>query len=160
MMNEERGGGKLHKNYFFIAVRPQIGKKTKTFLLLCLYIIFSTAKNVRDNWSMWIKNITKHKLFLEFYKSNMTDLQMLGNSFFEFAWYRRTKDLIMLIDPKVHLFENSLLKVLAQLHSPKLRKVGTTLKLFFATQPFIFSIAVIPWLQFPIFPSTGHWSFP
>ena len=67
----------------------------------------------------------------------MTDLQMLGNSFFEFAWYRRTKDLIMLFDPKVHLFENSLLKVLAQLHSPKLRKVGTTLKLFFATQPFI-----------------------
>ena len=45
----------------------------------------------------------------------MTDLQMLGNSFANLAWYRRTKDLVPLFDPKVHLFENSLLKILAQL---------------------------------------------
>ena len=31
------------------------------------------------------------------------------------AWYRRTNDLVSLFDPKVHLFENSLLKILAQL---------------------------------------------
>ena len=35
--------------------------------------------------------------------------------FANLAWYRRTKDLEPLIDPKVHLFENSLLKMLAQL---------------------------------------------
>ena len=31
------------------------------------------------------------------------------------AWYRRTEDLVPLFDPKVHLFEYSLLKILAQL---------------------------------------------
>ena len=30
-------------------------------------------------------------------------------------WYRRTKDLVPLFDLKVHLFENSLIKILAQL---------------------------------------------
>ena len=34
---------------------------------------------------MEIKNITKHMLCFEFYKPNMTDLQMLGNSFCEFC---------------------------------------------------------------------------
>ena len=46
----------------------------------------------------------------------MTGLQMLWNIFCEMALYRRTKDLVPLFDPKVHLFENSLLKMLAQLH--------------------------------------------
>ena len=45
----------------------------------------------------------------------MTDLQMLGNSFANFAWYRRTIGLVPLFDPKVHLFENSLLKILGKL---------------------------------------------
>ena len=45
----------------------------------------------------------------------MTDLLMLGNSFCEFGWYRRTKDLVPLFDPKVHIFENSILKMLSQL---------------------------------------------
>ena len=45
----------------------------------------------------------------------MTDLQTLGNSFCELAWYPRTKDLVPLFDSKVHLYENSLLKMLAQL---------------------------------------------
>ena len=40
----------------------------------------------------------------------MTDLQMLGNSFANLAWYRRTKDFVPLFDTKEHLFENSLLK--------------------------------------------------
>ena len=35
--------------------------------------------------------------------------------FANLAWYRRTKDLVPLFDPKVHLIENSLLKILAQL---------------------------------------------
>ena len=52
----------------------------------------------------------------------MTDLQMLGNSFGELAWYRRTKDLVSLFDPKVHLFENSLLKSLAQLQGCELQE--------------------------------------
>ena len=39
----------------------------------------------RGNWIMEIKNITKHMLCFEFYKPNMTDLQMLGNSFCEFC---------------------------------------------------------------------------
>ena len=37
----------------------------------------------------------------------MTDLQMLGHSA-NLAWYRRSKDLVPLFDPKVHLFENRL----------------------------------------------------
>ena len=46
----------------------------------------------------------------------MSDLQMLGNGFFEnLAWYRRTKDLVSLFYPKVHLFKNSVLKIVAQL---------------------------------------------
>ena len=45
----------------------------------------------------------------------MTDIQMLRNSFCEFAWYRRTKDLVPLLDSKVHFFKNSLLKILAHL---------------------------------------------
>ena len=44
----------------------------------------------------------------------MTDLQMLGNSFANLAWYQCTKDLVPLFDP-VHFFENSLLKIMAQL---------------------------------------------
>ena len=43
----------------------------------------------------------------------MTDLQMLGNHFCEFT----SKDLVPLFDSKVHLFENSLLKMLAQLYT-------------------------------------------
>ena len=46
----------------------------------------------------------------------MTDLQMLGNSYVNLAWYQRTKDLVPLFDLNVYLIENSLLKVLAQLH--------------------------------------------
>ena len=49
----------------------------------------------------------------------MTDLQMLGNSFANLTWYRRTKDLVPLFDPKEHLFENSLLKILAQLQGER-----------------------------------------
>ena len=45
----------------------------------------------------------------------MTDLQMLGNSFSNLAWYRCTKDLVPHFDPKVLLFENSSLKIMAQL---------------------------------------------
>ena len=45
----------------------------------------------------------------------MTDLEMLGNTFANLAWYRRTKDLVPLFDPIVHHFANSLLKILAQL---------------------------------------------
>ena len=44
----------------------------------------------------------------------MTDLQMLKNSFCEFVLVS-TYDLGPIFDPKVHLFENSLLKILAQL---------------------------------------------
>ena len=45
----------------------------------------------------------------------MTDLQMLRNSFCKFGLVttRRPEDLVPLFDPKVHLFENSLLKMLA-----------------------------------------------
>ena len=42
----------------------------------------------------------------------MTDLQSLAN----LAWYRGMKDLVPLFDPKVTLFENSSIKILAQLH--------------------------------------------
>ena len=54
--------------------------------------------------------------FFKFSNPNMTDLQMLGNSFCELAWYRRSKDSGPLFDPKVHLFENILPKMLDQLH--------------------------------------------
>ena len=68
---------------------------------------FSLLK--RDNRIMWTKNITKKKFFSKLYKPNMTGFRMLGNSFC-------TKDLVSLVDPKVPLFESSLLKILAQLH--------------------------------------------
>ena len=43
-------------------------------------------------------------------------LECSATVFANLAWYRRTKDLVPLFDPKVNLFENSLLKILAQLH--------------------------------------------
>ena len=65
---------------------------------------------------MWIKNTSKHKLFVEFYTPNMTaTFKWSGTVFANLAWYRRTKDLVPLFDPKVHLFENSISKILAQL---------------------------------------------
>ena len=44
----------------------------------------------------------------------MTDLQLLGNSFGGFGLVSTYQRLVPLFDPKVHLFENSLLKILAQ----------------------------------------------
>ena len=41
----------------------------------------------------------------------MTNFQMLGNSFLR-IW--PGIDLVLFFDPKVHLFENSFLKILAQ----------------------------------------------
>ena len=50
----------------------------------------------------------------------MTDLQVLRNSFFEFCLVATTYyGSVPLFYPKVHLIENSLLKILAQLHSVK-----------------------------------------
>ena len=46
----------------------------------------------------------------------MKDLQMLGNSLCEFCLVSTYQKLVPLIDPKVHLFENSLLKIMAQLY--------------------------------------------
>ena len=46
----------------------------------------------------------------------MTDLQMLGNSFSEFGLVTTyQKILVPLFEPKVHLFENSILKIMVQL---------------------------------------------
>ena len=39
-----------------------------------------------------------------------------GTVFANLAWYRRTKDLVPFFGSKVHLFENSLLKIQAQLY--------------------------------------------
>ena len=50
----------------------------------------------------------------------MTDRQMLGNSFCEFGLVS-SKDLVPLFDPKVHLFENSSLKIMAKLHWAPMR---------------------------------------
>ena len=44
----------------------------------------------------------------------MTD-HCTGTDFANLAWYRRNKYLLPLFDPKVHLFDNSLLEILAQL---------------------------------------------
>ena len=67
------------------------------FLLLNIYLLpigkFSLLK--RDNWIMWIKNIKHNNFLILFYKPNMTDLQMLGNSFCEFGLvskYQRFND--------------------------------------------------------------------
>ena len=45
----------------------------------------------------------------------MTTFNCSETVFANLAWYRRTKDLVPLFYPKVHLLENSLLKILAQL---------------------------------------------
>ena len=39
-----------------------------------------------------------------------------GIIFANLAWYRLTKNLVPFLDPKVHLFENSSLKIKALLH--------------------------------------------
>ena len=50
------------------------------------------------------------------------------------TWYRRIKDLVPLVDPKVHLSENSSLKSMAQLYfvsfPPSLDKENKTTILF------------------------------
>ena len=46
----------------------------------------------------------------------MTDLQMLGNSFCELGRVSTYQRFNAAFDPKVHHFENSLLKIIAQLH--------------------------------------------
>ena len=45
-----------------------------------------------------------------------------GTVFANLACYRRKKDLVPLFDPKVHLFENSLQKIMTQLNS-KLHRI-------------------------------------
>ena len=64
------------------------------------------------------------------YRSNMTDLQMVGISFCEFgleSTYHLVQDLVQFFDLKVH--ENSLLKILVQLLSDsiKLRSVRASI---------------------------------
>ena len=46
----------------------------------------------------------------------MTDLQMLGNCFCEFGLVSTYQRFSAAFDQKVHLFENSPLKILAQLY--------------------------------------------
>ena len=60
---------------------------------------------------MWIKII----FFLNFISQIWQTFNCVGTVFANLAGYRRTKDLVPLFDPKVHLFENSLLTILAQL---------------------------------------------
>ena len=63
----------------------------------------------------WIENKTNyHKYVYEFNKQNMTDLQMLENSFCKFGPVF-TKDLMPLFDTKVPLFEYSSIQNLAHL---------------------------------------------
>jgi len=50
------------------------------------------------------------------YKPNMTDLQMLGNSFCEFGLVSTYQRSSAVFDPKVHPFENSLQTIAAQLY--------------------------------------------
>ena len=61
---------------------------------------------------MWI-NISFLKKFIS---QIWQTFKCSGTVFSNLPWYRRTKDLGPLFDPTVHLFENSLLKMLAQLH--------------------------------------------
>ena len=68
---------------------------------------------------------------------------MLGNSFCEFGWYLRTNDLVPLFDPKVNLFENSPLRILAQLLSQTNSSIRfdyqfTKFNDFYSISPFFF----------------------
>ena len=70
---------------------------------------------------MWIKNITKHIFFFYYLISLIWQtFKCSGTVFTNLAWYRRTKDLVPLFDQKLHLFENSSLKIMAQLHGKKI----------------------------------------
>ena len=60
---------------------------------------------------MWIKHITKNKVFKNFIRQIWQDLQMLGNSFCEFGLVSTNR----FLNQNVHLFEKSLLKIMAQL---------------------------------------------
>ena len=62
------------------------------------------------------KNITKHGFKKKDYKPKLhRPSNAKGTVFANLTWYRRRKDLVPLVDPKVNLFENSLLKILTQL---------------------------------------------
>ena len=73
----------------------------------------------RDNWIAWIKDITKHKFFISQIRQTF---KCSGTVFANLPWHRRPKDKVPLFDPKVlhfdpkvRLFENILLKIMAQL---------------------------------------------
>ena len=69
---------------------------------------------------MWIKNITKKIFFFTFYEPNLTEIL----SFCEFGPVSTYQRFSAAFYPKVHLFENSLLKILAQLQLEPRALVG------------------------------------
>ena len=73
---------------------------------------------------MWIKHRTKHKFLRNFIRQIWQTFKCSATVFANLTWYGSTKDLVPLFDPKVHLFENSLLKILAPLVW-ELRRIGT-----------------------------------
>ena len=90
--------------------------------LFCSEYLPKAVKKVNNHclkgrFELWLKNITEHQLFFEFYKPNKT---RPSKAWEQFLWIWPGIDVpkihkVPLFDPKVHLFENSLLKILAQL---------------------------------------------
>ena len=89
-------------SFFISEYLPKAGKR----------LIFYTEKGDLNYVN---KNLTKHKLLFNFISQIRQTIKCSGTIIANFAWYRRTKDSVSLFDPKVHLFENSILKILAQL---------------------------------------------
>ena len=92
----------IQLSFFISEYLPKAGKR----------LIFYTEKGDLNYVN---KNLTKHKLLFNFISQIRQTIKCSGTIIANFAWYRRTKDSVSLFDPKVHLFENSLLKILAQL---------------------------------------------
>ena len=80
-------------------------------LKVCQIFLIKFWKNYK------MKNITKHNLKKKFISQIWQTFKCSETDFANLAWYRRTEDLVPLFDPKVHRFENSLQKIMAQLHS-------------------------------------------
>ena len=114
--SRSRSKKKIFKNsskYFFLHSQDERSNLIK--LGIYEYNI-KIAKNVKICPIIWIKwIITKHNFVKKFIRSIWRTFKCSETAFANLAWYRRTKDLVPLFDPKVHHFENSILKIMAPL---------------------------------------------
>ena len=106
-------GRKVALNLWYVDTRPKIHKNCHQALFEGLSYLASKFKKVfmlsyifYSHNSILLKNCISQ--ICQTFKCS-------GTVFANLARYRRTKNLLSLFDPKIHLFENILLQILAQL---------------------------------------------